>query len=416
MTANAQFALKSWLISQLSATVGNTPVRIVLWDGTQGCPPGIDPVGTVFIKDWRSLLRLAIDPELYFGEEYGLGRIEIEGDLPKVMAAAHSAMSGARRARWFTKLASRWLEWTQNNSLRGSRRNIHSHYDIDTDFYKLWLDSQLVYTCAYFVNPAAKLEEAQVAKMQHACRKVQLRPGDTVVEAGCGWGALALHIAKHYGARVKAYNISHEQIVYASERARREGLSGQVEFVEDDYRNISGDFDVFMSVGMLEHVGLDHYRELGNVIHRCLKDFGRGFLHFIGRNRLTRLNPWIRRRIFPGAYPPSLSQSLQVLEEHEFSVLDIENLRLHYARTLEHWLERFERSADRVAEMFSPAFVRTWRLYLAGSAAAFRVGTLQLFQIVFARARNNRIPWTRAHLYSENRADQLEQEWLSAMS
>ena len=273
-----------------------------------------------------------------------------------------------------------------------------------------------MYTCAYFTQPAASLEEAQVEKMHHVCRKVELKPGDTVVEAGCGWGALALHMAKYYGARVKAYNISHEQIVYARERAIKEGLAGQVDFIEDDYRNVSGRFDVFVSVGMLEHVGLQHYGELSDTIYRCLKDAGRGFLHFIGRNRSMRFNPWIRRRIFPGAYPPSLKQSLQVFERNDFSVLDVENLRLHYARTLEYWLERFERSADRVAAMFSPAFARAWKVYLAGSAAAFRVGTLQLFQIVFARARENGIPWTRIHQYVQARSDRQEAQCIAAMS
>jgi cyclopropane-fatty-acyl-phospholipid synthase len=416
MTADVQVGSKKWLLSKLLAAIGYAPVRIVLWDGTQSVPPRIDPIGSVFIKDWRCLLRLAIDPELYFGEEFSGGRIEIQGDLPEMLAAVGSATCGRRRRAWFPRLVSRWLEWTQNNTLGGSRRNIHRHYDIGTDFYKLWLDSQLVYTCAYFTHPSETLEGAQIAKMNHVCRKVQLQPGDTVVEAGCGWGALALHMAKCYGARVKAFNISHEQIVYARERAAREGLSGQVEFVEDDYRNITGKFDVFMSVGMLEHVGLGHYDELGEVIQRCLKVTGRGFLHFIGRNRPMRFSPWIRRRVFPGAYPPSLRQSLEVFEAHDLSVLDVENLRLHYAQTLKHWLDRFERSSDKLAEMLGPSFVGTWRLYLAGSIAAFRVGALQLFQIVFAPAANHQVPWTRAHQYSDNRADQQEQKWIPAMS
>ncbi len=413
MTTHLKGAVKEWLVSKILSISGNA-IRIVLWDGTQGVPPGATPFGTIKIKDWRCLMRIALDPGLYFGEEYSAGRIDIEGDLPQMLAAAYGRLSGPGKTGWFAKLAARWLERTQNNTLRGSRRNIHRHYDISTDFYKLWLDSQLVYTCAYFADPRQTLEQAQVEKMDHVCRKVRLQPGDLVVEAGCGWGALALHMARYYGARVKAYNISHEQIIYARERAAREGLSGQVEFIEDDYRNISGKFDVFMSVGMLEHVGAAHYRELSDTIHRCLKDSGRGFLHFIGRNLPMHLNPWIRKRIFPGAYPPSLRQSLEVFEEHDFSVLDVENLRLHYARTLETWLERFERSANRVAEMLGPGFVRTWRLYLAGSIAAFRGGTLQLFQIVFARATNNTIPWTRAYLYSN--AEQQEQKWIPAMS
>jgi cyclopropane-fatty-acyl-phospholipid synthase len=172
-----------------------------------------------------------------------------------------------------------------------------------------------------------------------------------------------------------------------------------VEFVEDDYRHIDGRYDAFVSVGMLEHVGPDHYRELGGVIDRCLAERGRGLIHTIGRNRAMPMNGWIEKRIFPGAYPPSLREMMAVLEPWEFSVLDVENLRLHYARTLEHWLARFEDAAAEVRRMFDERFVRTWRLYLAGSMAGFTSGQMQLFQVLFARAQNNDIPLTRAELY-----------------
>jgi cyclopropane-fatty-acyl-phospholipid synthase len=311
---------------------------------------------------------------------------------------------------------SRWLEWTQANTARGSRRNIHHHYDIGTDFYKLWLDSQLVCTCAYFPSPDATLEEAQFAKMDHVCCKLQLRPGESIVEAGCGWGGLALHMAKYYGVFVKAFNISHDQILFARKRAEEERLSGQVEYVEDDYRNISGRFDVFVSVGMLEHVGREHYAELGRVIRRSIGEGGRGLLHFIGRNFPNPLNVWSRKRIFPGGYAPTLRQVMQVFEPWDFSVLDVENLRLHYAKTLEHWLDRFERSAHRVAGMFGPEFVRTWRLYVAGSQAVFRSGALQLFQILFAGPACQRIPWTRAHWYAKELEADQESQWIHAIS
>ena len=152
------------------------------------------------------------------------------------------------------------------NTLSGSKENIHDHYDIGNDFYRLWLDDKMQYTCAYFPAPSATLEEAQIAKMDHVCKKLMLRPGETVVEAGCGWGTLALHMARHYGVKVKAYNISHEQVVSAREQAKAEGLDNAVEFIEDDYRNLSGKFDVFVSIGMLEHVGTRYYRELGKII------------------------------------------------------------------------------------------------------------------------------------------------------
>jgi cyclopropane-fatty-acyl-phospholipid synthase len=290
------------------------------------------------------------------------------------------------------------LHGARANSLSGSRSNIHHHYDLSNDFYRLWLDEQMVYTCAYFPTPSTTLEQAQVAKMDHVCRKVRLRPGQLVIEAGCGWGALARHMARHYGVTVRAFNISHEQVVYARERARAEGLHHQVEFVEDDYRAITGTCDAFVSVGMLEHIGPEHYGELSGVIHRCLGPTSLGLIHSIGRNRPRPTNAWLEQRIFPGAYLPSLGEIMAVFEPSAFSVLDVENLRLHYAETLRHWLRRFDQVADRVAEQFSPQFVRTWRLYLASSMAAFTSGFMQLFQVVFAPCRNNDIPWTRVRL------------------
>jgi cyclopropane-fatty-acyl-phospholipid synthase len=225
-----------------------------------------------------------------------------------------------------------------------------------------------------------------------------------VVEAGCGWGGLALFMAKHYGVRVTAYNISREQVAFARERAEREGFTGQVEYVLDDYRNISGEYDAFVSVGMLEHVGKLDFPTLGRVIDGCLKPEGRGLIHSIGRNRPAQMNAWIERRIFPGAYPPSLMEMTQIFEPNRLSVLDVENLRMHYSLTLQYWLERYEAHSDEVLALMDESFVKTWRLYLAGSIAAFNVGELQLFQVVFARARNNHIPWSRKHIYADQPA------------
>jgi len=261
----------------------------------------------------------------------------------------------------------------------------------------------MVYTCAYFPAPEATLEQAQMAKMHHICRKLRLRPGERVVEAGCGWGSLALFMARHYGVRVRAYNISREQIAYARQQAELQGLAAQVEFVEDDYRNITGSYDAFVSVGMLEHVGQRYYRALGAVVDRVLTGDGRGLIHSIGRIRPGQMNAWIEKRIFPGAAPPSLAEMMEIFEPAGFAVLDVENLRLHYARTLQHWLQRFDRAGDRIEAMFDARFVRAWRLYLAGSIAAFLSSDLQLFQVLFNRGASNDMAWTREHLYREPR-------------
>ena len=316
------------------------------------------------------------------------GAVEIHGDLTRLLDEIYLA--------WSSSTSRSGALWQKANDALTARENVHHHYDLGNEFYRLWLDQEMVYTCAYFPTPESTLEDAQIAKMDLVCRKLRLAAGERVLEAGCGWGSLALFMAKRYGVSVRAFNISAEQMDYAKRRAREEGLADRVEFIEDDYRNVSGRYDVFVSIGMLEHVGLPDYATLGRVIDRSLVPNGRGLLHFIGRNRPAPLNAWIRKRIFPGAYTPTLREVFErVLEPHTLSVLDVENLRLHYARTLDHWLQRFDDASEAVDRTFDESFTRAWRLYLAGSRSAFVTGWMQLFQVLFARGGSNAIPWTR---------------------
>ncbi len=392
-------SIEARLLRRLLAAIGNPAIEFVLWNGERIAASGVTPVSRVRITDRATLLGIVGDPQIRFGDAYSAGRIEIEGDLIEFLCMMYRAAQRADAAGSVARKAAGWLHRPRRNSLEGSRDNIHHHYDIGNDFYALWLGETMAYTCAYYPTADATLDQAQIAKMDHVCRKMRLRPGDSVVEAGCGWGSLALHMASRFGARVRAFNISKEQLAFARERARQLGLQGQVEFVEDDYRNISGHYDAFVSVGMLEHVGRDHYVELGRVVRRSLGANGRGLIHSIGRNRPALLHPWIERRIFPGAYAPSLGEMMEIFEPSRLSVLDVENIRLHYALTLRHWLQRFEERLAEVRGRFDETFARMWRLYLAGSIAGFETGTLQLFQVSFAAAENNDIPLTRAHLY-----------------
>ena len=387
------------LLRAVAARVRPAAVRFAL--GSASARASEDPpVATIRFRDRRTLLALALDPVRRFGDAFAAGRVEVEGDLVAALESVYRALDSKSRSSLWAKLG----RHIPHSPLR-DRDNVHHHYDLGNEFYKLWLDDQLVYTCAYFESPEQSLEQAQVAKMDLVCRKLGLRPGETVIEAGCGWGALALHMARHYGVHVRAYNIAREQIRWARDRAEREGLSGRVDFREGDYREIDGRCDVFVSVGMLEHVGRANYPELGRVLARTLdRKHGRGLLHFIGRDRPQPLDAWIRRRIFPGAYPPTLDETIGgVLAPARMSVLDAENLRPHYALTLKHWRERYERAmaGDRVP--FDERFRRTWRLYLAGSEASFRTGWLQLFQVVFAPSGSSAVPWTRASLYRSKR-------------
>jgi cyclopropane-fatty-acyl-phospholipid synthase len=379
--------LDRWALTRIQRTVP-APIRFTLWDGFTLPSPAGPPVASIDFRSRAALWRCVWDPELNFGEAYMSGGVEVRGDLLALLEAIYRAFGASTRRPW-------WRE-RYSNTTTTARENVHRHYDLGNDFYRLWLDREMIYTCAYFPTADATLEDAQIAKMDRVCRKLRLQPGDRVIEAGCGWGALALFMARHYGVSVRAFNISAEQIAYARSRAKTEGLADRVEFVQDDYREVRGEYDVFVSIGMLEHVGVADYPTFGRVIDRSLTLDGRGLLHFIGRNQPSPLNAWIRKRIFPGAYTPTLREVCEhILEPRALAALDVENLRLHYARTLTCWRHRFDDSAAHVTTMFDDGFVRAWRLYLAGSEAAFTTGWMQLFQVVFARGASNAAVWTR---------------------
>lgn len=393
-------AMDRWLLTRMLKAIGDPPVACELWNGERIYTCTQKPRACLRFNNRQALLKILRNPERFFGECYADQMLDIvEGNLLDFLLGIYHKNP-----------ASTWREtdrngfWQRNprarrNTIKSSRENIHHHYDIGNDFYQLWLDKEMQYTCAYFPRADMSLEDAQLAKMEHICRKLQLKPGQTVVEAGCGWGGLARYMARNYGAHVKAYNISHEQVRFARDCAAREGLQDKVEYIEDDYRTITGRYDVFVSVGMLEHVGVENYPELGRIIDRCLTTNGRGLIHTIGRNRPRPMNSWVERRIFPGARPPAISELMQIFEDVELSILDLENLRRHYECTLREWLSRYEAAYQQVEKTFDEHFLRAWQLYLAGSILAFHIGELQLFQVVFTRKRNNDIPWNREHLY-----------------
>ncbi len=391
-------ALDRWVLAKLKSGIDQSRLRIVLWD--EPAPSSSASITTMQFTDRAALYQTLRYPELKFGDFYSAGRIKVYGELLTVIEEAYRYLEQ-------NKSASKWLGRFQRlaaaPSLAESRRNIHHHYDIGNDFYRLWLDKEaLQYTCAYYPEADMTIEQAQQAKMHHVCRKLQLTRNDTVAEAGGGWGGFAVFMAKHYGAKVRSFNISKEQINYAREWAKRDGISDRIEFVEDDFRNITGSYDAFVSIGMLEHAGAGNYRGLGALISRVLTPEGRGLIHSIGRDRPERLNPWIDKRIFPGAYPPTLREMMDIFEPNGLSVLDVENIRLHYAQTLRQWLELYEKNVDSVRELFDETFVRGWRLYLVGSIQAFVTGKLQLFQVVFARSGMNKLPRSRAHIYNQS--------------
>jgi cyclopropane-fatty-acyl-phospholipid synthase len=394
------YSYERWLLSKLLRMAGSPPVRFELWNGELVEPEGVSAEFTLRLTDHKALLTLVTNPNLAFGDLYSSGRLQVDGNLAQLMEVLYRHVHQAR-AQWPKWLGALWRNHSpRSTGLSEARENIHHHYDLGNDFYRLWLDdAEMQYTCAYFESPDITLEQAQLAKLEHVCRKLRLKPGMTVAEAGCGWGGLARYMAREHGVKVHAYNISKEQLAYAREEARRQKLDHLIEYIEDDYRNIDGQYDAFVSIGMLEHVGKENFPAMSQLIRRVLKPNGLALLHSIGRNRPMLMNAWIEKRIFPGAYPPSISEFVTICEEGEFSVLDVENLRLHYAQTLTHWMDRFQGHREQVTDMYDEHFARAWEMYLAGSIAAFRAGSLQLFQVLFTHGQNNELPQNRRDIY-----------------
>jgi cyclopropane-fatty-acyl-phospholipid synthase len=335
----------------------------------------------------RALLR---DPELALGEAYMDRSIEFPDDtlldflmladanwkylsaIPTVAALAAIRFAGRR--------------WWQNNSMLRARRNIAHHYDLDERLYRLFLDSDMQYSCAYFERPSANLEEAQSAKKRHIAAKLALAPGQEVLDIGSGWGGLALFLAKSAAVNVTGVTLSSEQHRVSNQRAESSGLADRARFELQDYRSLDKTFDRIVSVGMFEHVGAARYREFFRTVARLLKPNGVMLLHAIGRfGPPGTTSPWIDKYIFPGVYAPALSEVLAAIERIGLLVTDIEILRLHYAETLKAWRQRFRENWSEAAQIYDERFCRMWDFYLGSCEAAFRTGEMMVFQLQIAR-------------------------------
>jgi len=355
------------------------------------------------IRDTRTVRRLTLNPELALGESYMDEGIVIENDdLPGLfrvmlinLAAGHSTLfqpvlEGLRSGL-------RWL--AQHNPVGKAQQNVAHHYDLSGQLYDLFLDKDKQYSCAYFRDPDNSLEQAQADKKAHIAGKLLIEPGMRVLDIGCGWGGMALTLARDYGARVVGVTLSEEQHKIATARARAEGLEGQVEFRLQDYRNVTETFDRVVSVGMFEHVGVPHYREYFNSVRDRLNEDGVALIHTIGRtNPPGHTNPWVLKYIFPGGYCPSISETMRAVEKENLYVCDIEVWRLHYAETLRHWRARFEANRDRVRALYDERFCRMWTFYLLACEMTFRYNQQCVFQFQLAR-HQEAVPLTRDYLY-----------------
>lgn len=390
------------LIARMLSRLAIEPrIDVVFPDGTlQSIGQGAVPRLRMRILDAPTELKLALNPELALGEAVMDGRVVVEqGSLYDLLDVLVAAIHKARPKGWgktLEGLRTAVRRFHQNNTPALAKRNVAHHYDLKSDFFRLFLDPDMQYSCAYFAQPNMTLAQAQLAKKRHIMGKLDLQPGQRVLDIGCGWGGMALSIARETGASVTGITLSEEQLAIARERGGESGLP--VEFRLQDYRHLTEPFDRIVSVGMFEHVGVGYYRDYFRKIRELLNDDGVALIHTIGRSTPPgATNPFIAKYIFPGGYIPAMSEVAAAVEQEGLVITDVEVLRLHYAETLKAWRENFlARRAEAVA-MYDERFARMWEFYLAASEASFRHDDLVVFQFQLAKKLDG-LPITRGYI------------------
>lgn len=369
---------------------------------------GGPPAAVVRVTDAATERRILLAPHYHLLEAFTEGTLVVEEgsfyDFLDVCCANLAETGFSPLHRLHQALGRIFLAWEHYNPARLSQKRISHHYDLSEELFRLFLDEDMQYSCAYFPTPDTPLAAAQTAKKRHIAAKLMLKDGQKVLDIGCGWGGMALTLASLAEVEVLGITLSHEQLAVARRRAAEAGLEHRVRFELMDYRKLQGQFDRIVSVGMFEHVGPPHYRTFFRRIHDLLTPDGIALLHSIGDIQSGSSHPWIRRRIFPGSYTPALSQVLPGIEKAGLLTTDVEILRVHYADTLKAWRERFLANRPQAAALYDERFCRMWEAYLTACEIAFRRLSLMVFQIQMTRDRYA-LPPTRDYM------GEREREW-----
>jgi len=381
------------LANMLRRFIQKGTLRVIEADGNIsefGGSPG--PVATIRLHESDLPMKLFRNPELHGGEAYMNGTLTCEDgtieDFLNVFSINRGAIASYPLQSVLRRL-SRWVRaFQQYNPIGQAQQNVAHHYDLSEELYRLFLDKDLQYSCAYFENGDETLEEAQEKKKRHIAAKLRLEPGQKILDIGCGWGGMALYLAGIADVEVLGVTLSEEQHRVAVDRAKSMGLADRVRFELRDYREVSDKFDRIVSVGMFEHVGATRYDEFFKKVYELLPDDGLAVLHSIGHMSPPSVaSPWMRKYIFPGAYSPALSEVFAATERQHLWVSDVEVLRTHYADTLVEWNRRFQANRERVAELYDERFCRMWEFYLISAETMFRTGAQMVFHMQLARTR-----------------------------
>lgn len=375
----------------------NIPVKVVYWDGKSAVYGDGEPEVTITFKEKLPIRDVTKNASIALGEAYKDGKIEIDGSIQKLITAAYESAGSFMRNSKFRRFLPK-----QGHSEKESESDVQSHYDVGNDFYKLWLDDTLTYSCAYFDHGNRDdLTKAQIDKVHHILKKLDPKPGKTLLDIGCGWGTLMLTAAKEYGLRVTGVTLSEEQFNLVQKRIKDEGLENVAEVLLVDYREL-GDrkWDYVTSVGMFEHVGKENLGLYFKDIYKYLTQDGVALIHGITRQQGGAYNGWINKYIFPGGYVPGLGEMIGHIVENDMQIADVEMLRRHYQRTLEIWDMNFNAHRSQIEDMMGDRFTRMWDLYLQACAASFESGNIDVIQYLITKGPSgNNLPMTRDYIY-----------------
>ena len=374
------------------------PYDIKFWDGEVIHFGNGESKFKIIFNEPLSKSEILSDPSLALGEAFMSKKIDIEGSLEEVIESFYNNKDS------FLSKNSDFLGIKKliKNSISKSKENVQFHYDIGNDFYKLWLDETMTYSCGYFKSPTDTLIDSQKNKINHILKKLNLKEGDSLLDIGCGWGELIITAAKKYKVKAMGITLSNEQYNKVKEKIKSENLQDLVEVELIDYRKLKNrKFDRIVSVGMIEHVGKDYIQEYFKTVHNLLNDNGISLVHGItGRDEFA-VNSWLNKYIFPGGYLPSIVNLVNTITAEGFYLIDLESLRIHYALTLEHWARNFEKALPEVEKIKDETFIRMWRLYLNACIASFKSGNIDIHQLLFTKGTNNNLPLTRDYMYKE---------------
>ncbi|WP_105432474.1 cyclopropane-fatty-acyl-phospholipid synthase family protein [Neorhizobium sp. T6_25] len=373
------------------------------------------PEVTMRLTDRRLYRTLVFNSELAAGEAYMDGTLRFENgstlrDFLTLFSINRLSLGSYPIQKLLRAVKMRFRKRQQSNVKGEAQRNVAHHYDLGNDFYKLFLDDNMLYSCAYFREADETLEQAQRNKLRLLASKLHLKPGMKVLDIGCGWGDMALYLAQLEDVEVVGVTLSKEQQALATGRARNAGVANRVRFDLRDYRDVTETFDRIVSIGMFEHVGVSHYDEFFKKLNALMPDHGIAVIHSIGHMSPPGMaSAWLRKYIFPGAYSPALSEVFEVVERNSLWVTDLEFLRVHYAMTLAHWVERFEKNRDKVVELHGERFARMWEFYLISCEMMFRTGSQLVFHMQLSRSRDA-APIVRDYITEQQKAYLLQEE------